>query len=320
MSKIDYKTAGVDIDKGDRFAGFIGSIKSKAVGAGIGGFSGGIEFDPTKYRRPLILSCTDGVGTKLMVAQKLGIFDTIGIDLVAMNVNDLAVCGAQPLSFLDYIACGSINEKLLQEIIKGIVRGCETADCVLVGGETAEMPDLYRKDDFDLAGFCLGIVEKDEKLPRLDLISAGDPLYALPSSGIHSNGLTLARKALPEKDESVWKELLTPTLIYVRELMHLHRSGTIAAAAHITGGGLVGNLVRVIPPGLVPRLSWDWKVPPIFSMIREGGGVDIEEMRKVFNMGIGIALVVPQAGEKEFIEAAARGGISTFKIGELLGG
>ena len=320
MGKIDYRTAGVDIDKGDRFAEFIGSIKSRAVGAGIGGFSGGVEFDPSKYRRPVILSCTDGVGTKLMVAQKLGIFDTIGIDLVAMNVNDLAVCGAQPLSFLDYIACGSINEKLLHDIIKGIVRGCEIADCVLVGGETAEMPDLYRKDDFDLAGFCLGIVEKDKKLPRLDLISAGDSLYALPSSGIHSNGLSLARKAVPPDDLSIWKELLTPTHIYVRELIHLHGSGTIAAAAHITGGGLLGNLLRVIPPGLVPRLTWDWKVPEIFRLIQEGGSVETEEMRRVFNMGIGIVLVVPKEEESGFLKASAEKKITTFKIGELFRG
>ena len=166
MKPLDYKSAGVDIDGGDRFASFIASIKSKAVSSGIGGFSGGIEFDPAKFRRPVLLSTTDGVGTKLLVAQKLKKFDTIGIDLVAMNVNDLAVCGAQPLTFLDYIACGSLKEGLLHDIIRGIVAGCETADCVLTGGETAEMPDLYHADDFDLAGFCVGIVDRDGMLPR----------------------------------------------------------------------------------------------------------------------------------------------------------
>lgn len=320
MKRMDYKTAGVDIDKGDRFARFISSLKSRAVSSAIGGFSGGIEFDPAKYRRPLLLSTTDGVGTKLLVAQKLGKFDTLGIDLVAMNVNDLAVCGAQPLSFLDYIACGSLKEPLLHALIKGIVQGCETADCVLVGGETAEMPDLYHGDDFDLAGFCVGIVEKDRMLPFRDLMSEGDPLYALPSSGVHSNGLSLARKAISESDTAAWEELLTPTIIYVRELMKLHDSDTIAAAAHITGGGLEGNLTRVLAEGLVPRFSWDWKAPPIFEKLQKSGDIDTEEMRKVFNMGVGIALVVPRRREQAFLQVVKENGFSAFPIGELVRG
>jgi phosphoribosylformylglycinamidine cyclo-ligase len=317
---MDYTSAGVDIEKGDRFARFITSIKSKAVSSGIGGFSGGIEFDPSRYRRPLLLSTTDGVGTKLLVAQKLGKFDTLGIDLVAMSVNDLAVCGAQPLSFLDYIACGKLNQDLLGNIIKGIVAGCEMADCVLVGGETAEMPDLYHGDDFDLAGFCVGIVEKDLMLPRREVMAAGDPLYAIPSAGIHSNGLSLARKAVPESDTAAWEEFLVPTRIYVRELMGLCASKTIAAAAHITGGGLEGNLARVLAPGLAPRFTWDWKTPPVFGKIAEYGCIKTEEMRRVFNMGVGIALVVPQKQERDFLAAAAEAHIEVFPIGELVHG
>ncbi|MDR1626204.1 MAG: phosphoribosylformylglycinamidine cyclo-ligase [Spirochaetia bacterium] len=312
---MDYTSAGVDIEGGDRFARFIASIKSKAVGSAIGGFSGGIEFDPSRYKKPLLMSTTDGVGTKLLVARKFKKFDTIGIDLVAMNVNDLAVCGVQPLSFLDYIAVGRLDEEFLRDIIKGIVAGCEEAGCVLVGGETAEMPDLYQGGDFDLAGFCVGIGEKDAMLPRPGAMGAGDPLYAMPSAGIHSNGFSLARKALPESD---WGELLVPTRIYVRELMGLAASGTIAAAAHITGGGLAGNLVRVLPAGLAPRFTWDWQVPRIFSRIAEGGGVAEGEMRRVFNMGVGIALVVPRAREKEFLALSAD--MAVFPIGELVRG
>ncbi|MDR3200259.1 MAG: phosphoribosylformylglycinamidine cyclo-ligase [Spirochaetales bacterium] len=309
---MDYTSAGVDIEGGDRFARFIASIKSKAVSSGIGGFSGGIEFDPSRYKKPLLMSTTDGVGTKLLVAQKFKKFDTIGIDLVAMSVNDLAVCGVQPLSFLDYIALGRLDDGLLHHIIKGIVAGCEMADCVRVGGETAEMPDLYHGGDFDLAGFCVGIGEKDKMLPRMDAMAAGDLLYGIPSSGIHSNGLSLARKAIPE---SQWQELLVPTRIYVREMMKLAASETIAAAAHITGGGLEGNLVRVLAPGLAPRFSWDWKMPQIFPQIAESGGIVAEEMRKVFNMGVGIALVVPRKKKKEFLAAAAE--MAVFPIGEL---
>jgi phosphoribosylformylglycinamidine cyclo-ligase len=235
-----------------------------------------------------------------------------------MSVNDLAVCGVQPLSFLDYIALGRLDEKLLHELIRGIVAGCEMADCVLVGGETAEMPDLYHGGDFDLAGFCVGIGEKDRMLPRPQMMAAGDRLYGIPSAGIHSNGLSLARKAVPESDTAAWEELLVPTRIYVRELMRLSSSETIAAAAHITGGGLEGNLARVLAPGLAPRFSWDWNPPPIFTKIAEGGHIETAEMRKVFNMGVGIALVVPQKKEKQFLRAASD--MAVFPLGELVRG
>jgi phosphoribosylformylglycinamidine cyclo-ligase len=203
-----YKEAGVDIEKGDRFTDFIKNFGSHAILKGIGGFSGGIELDLKKFRRPVLLSTTDGVGTKLLVAKKCKTYTTIGIDLVAMCVNDLIMCGAEPLIFLDYIACGKIHEKVLQDIMKGIIRGCEIAHLKLAGGETAEMPDMYNTDDVDLAGFAVGIGEKEELLPKINLIREGDIIFGLPSSGIHSNGFSLARKVIPEGEKRLWEELL----------------------------------------------------------------------------------------------------------------
>ncbi len=202
-------------------------------------------------RHPVLLTTTDGVGTKILVAQRLGKLDTVGIDLVAMCVNDLVVCGARPVQFLDYIACGRIHEERLQALMKGIVRGCELAGCRLGGGETAEMPDVYGPDEFDLAGFAVGAVEKDALLPRLAEIRAGDVILGIASSGIHSNGLSLARKALPER---AWSLLLEPTRIYAPEMAALCATGHVLAAAHVTGSGLHGNLERVVPEGLADRL------------------------------------------------------------------
>ncbi len=317
---MDYRSAGVDIEKGDRFARFIASLRSPAVSSSIGGFSGGIPLDVSRYKHPLLLSTTDGVGTKLLVAKRLRKYDTIGIDLVAMNVNDLAVCGAQPLTFLDYIACGHLNESLLEDVIRGIVAGCEQAGCTLVGGETAEMPDLYEENDIDLAGFCVGLVEKDEVLPRLQDMQEGDLIYALPSSGIHSNGLSLARKALEKAPDSIWEELLIPTRIYVSELMLLSRSGLLLGAAHITGGGLEGNVLRVLPKTLRPRFFWDWEVPPIFRTIQQEGNIHPEEMRRVFNMGVGIAMIVSRTKEERFLQLTHTHQIYTFQIGDLVRG
>lgn len=313
-----YSAAGVDIDRGDRFVDFIRAIGSRAVSKGIGGFSGGMELDLARWKHPVLLTTTDGVGTKLLVAQRLKRFNTVGIDLVAMCVNDLIVCGATPLLFLDYIAASRLDERLLHEIIRGIVAGCEQGGCVLSGGETAEMPDLYAPGDFDLAGFAVGVVEKDEMLPRLDRIARGDVILALPSTGIHSNGLSLARKVLPaEGADGYWEELLKPTKIYVRELSTLLATGSILAAAHVTGSGLEGNLVRVIPEGLRPIFSYDWEVPQIFTAIQEQGKVSLEEMRRVFNMGIGIAFIVKRTDLAAIVDAAARGNIPLLEIGEL---
>jgi phosphoribosylformylglycinamidine cyclo-ligase len=312
-----YSEAGVDIDRGDRFVDFIKSIKSKAVDAGIGGFSAALPVESLGFKHPVLMTTTDGTGTKLLVARALGKYDTIGIDLVAMSVNDLMVCGARPVVFLDYIACARIDETRMHDIMRGIVRGCEIAGCSLGGGETAEMPDLYGADDFDLAGFAVGIAERDSLLPRKEEIRSGDLILGLPSSGIHSNGLSLARKVLPLSDREAWEQMLTPTIIYAREMGALLPTGKVLAAAHITGGGLSGNLQRVIPDQLGPRFSFDWNVPPIFAKIQSLGGVSDDEMRRVFNLGIGIALIAHPADRPVLAEAAQRGGFPLLDIGTL---
>jgi phosphoribosylformylglycinamidine cyclo-ligase len=312
-----YSEAGVDIDRGDRFVDFIKSIRSRAVDPGIGGFSGALALGPLGFKDPVLFSTTDGTGTKLLVARTLGRWDTIGIDLVAMNVNDLLVCGARPLVFLDYIACGRIQETRMQDVMRGIVRGCEMAGCSLGGGETAEMPDLYGEDDLDLAGFAVGMAERDQVLPRKAEIKAGDVILGLPSSGIHSNGLSLARKVIPESDTHGWEDLLTPTLIYAREMKALVATGTVLAAAHITGGGLYGNLQRVIPDSLTPRFTFDWPVPRIFTRIQDRGGIADKEMRSVFNMGLGITLVAHPADAETLRQAARREGFTLLDVGTL---
>ncbi len=315
-----YSEAGVDIEKGDRFAEYISGLKSSAVSGAIGGFAGGIELDMSGFKNPVMLSSTDGVGTKLLVAQKLKKFDTIGIDLTAMCVNDLAVCGAWPLTFLDYIGCGSLNEDIMKEVISGIVDGCEQAECILSGGETAEMPDMYQGDDFDLAGFCVGLVEKSEMLPRINKVKAGDIIYGLPSSGIHSNGLSLARKIIPDTDEKLMKLLLEPTVIYVKALKTIIGSGCVDAAAHITGGGLTGNLIRVLPKNVKPKFNYSWPVPEIFEAISSIGKIEDAEMRKVFNMGVGIAFTAAPDCADKLKKTASEAGIKLLEIGKIING
>jgi phosphoribosylformylglycinamidine cyclo-ligase len=308
-----YREAGVDVEKGDRFVDFIRGIRSPAVDPGIGGFSAAIDVASLGMRHPVLMTTTDGVGTKLLVAQRLGKLDTLGIDLVAMCVNDLAVCGARPLQFLDYIACGRIDESRLNVLIEGIVRGCELAGCRLGGGETAEMPDVYGPDEFDLAGFAVGAAEKDAVLPRLADIRCGDVILGIPSSGIHANGLSLARKVLPQR---AWGALLEPTRIYASEMAALCSTGGVLAAAHITGGGLYGNLERVVPREARITFSFDWPVPEVFQRIRQAG-VSEDEMRAVFNLGIGVALVA-HPDRVPALEAASRAaGFSLLSIGAL---
>ncbi len=313
-----YRDAGVDIDKGDRLVEFIKNFDSAAVSRAIGGFAGGFELDKDKYPHPVIMSTTDGVGTKLMIAKKLGVYDTVGIDLVAMCVNDLIANGAQPMSFLDYIACGKLDERIVQDILRGIIAGCETAGCELTGGEMAEMPDMYAIDDYDLAGFAVGVVDRDDILPILDGITDGTPLYGLRSSGIHSNGFSLARKTLPLDDQAILTELLVPTRIYVNELMELKKSGAVLGAAHITGGGIVDNTQRVLPVNLEPAFDFSWTVPWIFNEIQERGSVSVSEMRKVFNLGIGMVLVVRSSGSAAFKKRAAEAGIEVLEIGKVV--
>lgn len=320
MNIRSYKEAGVDIEGGEAFAKYIKQLQSSAVSPSIGGFAGGVEIEAGKYKHPVLFSTTDGVGTKILVAKKLGDYTTIGIDLVAMCVNDLIVCNVQPVSFLDYIACGRINEEVLKQIVNGIVAGCEESECILSGGETAELPGMYGPEEIDLAGFCAGIGERDRILPKKEEMREGDIVLGLPSAGIHSNGLSLARKALPDTDPVVYKSLLVPTKIYVREMKHLLGSGPVLGAAHITGGGLESNISRIVPDGLQCRLNWNWEVPEIFDTIRRSGNIEEGEMRRVFNMGIGIAVITHPESVSRLLQTAEGKSITLVRIGELVHG
>ena len=281
----------------------------------IGGFSGAVPLDLRGAREPVLLTTCDGVGTKLLVARELGRYDTVGIDLVAMCVNDLAVCGADPIAFQDYIACGRIDEKILEPVLRGIAAGCELADCPLTGGETAELPDMYAPGDIDLAGFCAGVVDRSSLLPRLGDIREGNAVLAIASSGIHSNGFSLARKVLDPRTE--WDELLTPTRIYVRELRALRATGDVLAAAHITGSGLEGNIPRVLPEGLTADLDYNWPVPAVFGRIQSKAGVSDAEMRRVFNLGLGIVLVAAADAVRRLHRAAESGGFALLEVGRV---
>ncbi len=320
MKPGSYARAGVDIGRGDRFVEFIKGIRSPAVSKGIGGFSGAFEVDPQRYRHPVFLTTTDGVGTKLLVARSLARMDTVGIDLVAMCVNDILVCGAEPVAFLDYIACGRVDEATLEEIMRGIVTGCELAGCSLSGGETAELPDMYAEGEFDLAGFAVGVVERDNLLPKQRQMREGDLVLGLPSVGIHSNGLSLARKVLPKKETTLWAELLKPTKIYAREMTALAKSGLVLGAAHVTGGGLESNFARILPEGLVGSFDFSWPVPGIFDQIQRFGRIQDGEMRRVFNMGIGIAFVVAARDLAAVERLAVEAEFEILRIGELARG
>ncbi|MBN2738158.1 MAG: phosphoribosylformylglycinamidine cyclo-ligase [Spirochaetales bacterium] len=314
-----YSESGVDIERGDRLVDYIKRIKSPAMQGTIGGFAGGIDISSLKnYDQPLLLSATDGVGTKLLVAKELNDYSGVGIDLVAMSVNDLLACGAMPLVFLDYIACNRIEEDKLQKVIESVVKGCEIAGCVLAGGETAEMPDLYAPGEIDLAGFATGIVEKAKGLPLSHKMKAGDVIFGLPSDGVHSNGFSLARNVVPKEDKASWQEMLVPTRIYRRECEALLKTGVITGIAHITGGGLEGNINRLFPENLSCRLNYQWEVLDIFKKIQAYGNIEDSEMRKVFNLGIGMAMIVPQDQQQIFMDTANSNSIRFTKIGEVI--
>jgi phosphoribosylformylglycinamidine cyclo-ligase len=319
MSKgLSYRDAGVDIDEGDALVEAIKPFARRTlrpeVLAGIGGFGALCEL-PKKYRQPVLVSGTDGVGTKLKLAFALGRHDTVGIDLVAMSVNDVLVQGAEPLFFLDYYACGRLDTRVAAEVIKGIARGCELAGCALLGGETAEMPGMYPEGEYDLAGFCVGVVEKERIIDGRS-IAPGDAILGLASSGPHSNGYSLIRKILergkPEFD------LLEPTRIYVKPVLKLLESVPVKGLAHITGGGITGNVPRVLPEGtkaVIRKASWPR--PPVFEWLQRAGNVAEDEMFRVFNCGVGMVVVLAPSEARRAAELLRAEGETVYEIGAI---
>ncbi len=284
-----YREAGVDVEKGERLVRFL--QKKINIDSGFGGL---FPF-PKGYKNPVLVSSADGVGTKLKIAFLSGRHDTVGIDLVAMNVNDILCRGARPLFFLDYIATGKLDLKVSKEIVSGIIKGCEQSGCALIGGETAEMPDFYPEGEYELAGFCVGIVERSKLLPKSDKIKEGDLVIGLASSGLHSNGFSLIRKIFSEEELRIrWREFLTPTKIYVPEVLKLLEKGyPIKQIAHITGGGFPLKAVKGLPQGMTLEIRvGSWPVPDIFLEIKERAKLSDVEAFSVFNMGIGLTLVV----------------------------
>lgn len=326
---ISYKDAGVDIDAGnalvERIKGVAKRTARPEVLGGLGGFGALCEI-PEGYRQPVLVSGTDGVGTKLKLAMDLNRHDTIGIDLVAMCVNDLVVAGAEPLLFLDYYATGKLNVDMAADVVTGIGKGCELAGAALVGGETAEMPGMYDGDDYDLAGFCVGVVEKSEIIDG-SKVQAGDALIALASSGPHSNGYSLIRKIievsgadLSQKlgDRTLADALLEPTRIYVKQLLKLIKESQVNALSHITGGGLLENIPRVLPEGtkaVINTQSWD--IPEIFKWIQAGGNVAQKEMYRTLNCGVGMVICVPQSEKEAALKLLAAEGEQAWEIGSI---
>jgi phosphoribosylformylglycinamidine cyclo-ligase len=324
MSSLTYKDSGVDITKGNKLIENIKPIAKttsrEGVLAGLGGFGAMFEIPLDKYDNPVLVSGTDGVGTKLLVAEMLNKHDTIGIDLVAMCVNDLIVQGAEPLFFLDYYATGFLNPKLATAIISGIGKGCIESGCALIGGETAEMPDMYQGENYDLAGFCVGIVEKN-KIIDGSRVSEGDHIIALGSSGPHSNGYSLIRKVMEKSKPSAnqLNSLIEPTRIYVKSILSLINKLPVNAISHITGGGLLENLPRVLPNHLAAKIDpTSWELPEIFKWLQTEGNIDITEMYRVLNCGIGMVVVVPKDTTQVSIDLLNLSGEKAWLIGEVV--
>ncbi|MES1943455.1 phosphoribosylaminoimidazole synthetase [Salinisphaera sp. PC39] len=330
-SRLSYRDAGVDIDAGNRLVDGIKDTvaatgRPEVIG-GLGGFGGLFRVPIERYREPVLVSGTDGVGTKLRLAIDSGRYDGIGIDLVGMCVNDVLVCGAEPLFFLDYYATGKLDNEVAAAVIRGIADGCRQAGAALIGGETAEMPGMYAAGDFDLAGFCVGIAERDALIDG-SRIAPGDTVLGLASSGPHSNGYSLVRKILevgghgldtPLDGGTLGDALLAPTRIYVRPVLDLLAALPIHGIAHITGGGLAENLARVVPDGVTASIdAGAWPRPPVFDWLREAGNVEEAEMRRTFNCGIGLVLVVPADAAAEARERLTAAGERVFAIGEIV--
>ena len=333
MKKWFYKNAGVDIEKGDAFVQAIKPMVESTfrpeVLTKIGGFAGCVSLNLERYKKPILVSSTDGVGTKLKIAFSMNRHDTVGIDLVAMCVNDIVVSGAKPLFLLDYFATSKLDPEKSTKVISGIVKGCIEAECSLIGGETAEMPGFYKGGEYDLAGFAVGIVEDSQVIDGSG-VTVGDKLIGIASSGLHSNGYSLVRKLLldqlkmdlekrvEEIGEVLGEELLRPTRIYVKTVLNLARDFNIVGIAHITGGGITGNLPRIIPKGckaIVQKGAWD--IPPIFSFLKEKGNISDEEMLRTFNNGVGMILIVRSREVDDILARLRSLGEKAFIIGEV---
>ncbi len=334
--RLTYADSGVDIAAGEKAVGRIAELvrstyRSEVVGD-IGGFGGLFALDWSRYRSPLLVSSTDGVGTKSWIARQVGRLDTIGIDLVAMSADDVAVQGAEPLFFLDYISTGRVDPDEMEQLVAGVAKGCADAGCALLGGEMSEHPGIMQPDDFDLVGFCVGVVDRDELLPSK--VGAGDRIIGIASPGLRCNGYSLARRALLDHagrslDEPAWaghdrslgEELLTPSVLYTRAMRALRGEVPVHAFAHITGGGIPGNLDRVLPDdcdGVVQRGSWP--EPKIFGEIQRAGNIEPSEMEHVFNLGVGMLVVVPDGAERDCVAALERFGHAAFVVGTVVAG
>jgi len=328
---LNYKKSGVDIDAGNelvnRIKPFAKATSRLGANSDLGGFGALFDLKKCNYQDPVLVSSTDGVGTKLKVAIETNNHQTIGIDLVAMSVNDLVVQGAEPLFFLDYFACSKLEVEVASTVIKGIAEGCKLANCALIGGETAEMPNMYQEHDYDLAGFAVGAVERDKILPIKT--AKGDVLIGLSSSGLHSNGYSLARYILRENNlnfsdkfssqKTIGEELLTPTKIYVKSCLEAIKTNKIKALAHITGGGLIENLPRVLSPNIEVKIDYNsWQRPEIFNYLQKLGKVEDHEMHRTFNCGIGMVLVVDKNHVDEIMHILKLQGELANIIGELI--
>ena len=330
---ITYRDAGVDIDAGEELVRRIGPLaaatRTPAVLSDVGGFAGLCRL-PAGLEDPVLVSGTDGVGTKLKVAFATGVHDTVGIDLVAMCVNDILCVGAEPLFFLDYFATGKLDVSVGEAVVKGIAEGCKLAGCALLGGETAELPGMYAEGEYDLAGFAVGVVDRSAILDR-DQVSVGDRLIALASSGLHSNGYSLARRVLlevrglgyddplPGTQDSVGRALLTPTRIYASEVRAMRQVGGLRGLAHITGGGLTENVPRCLPEQLAARIDMrSWQRPPLFTFLAEAGPVEEAELRRTFNLGVGMVAVVTADAADEALEAVRACGADAWHLGEIV--
>jgi len=330
-----YRDAGVDIEAGNQAVEEIKEVVKSTyrpeVLGDLGGFGGLFALNTQKYKEPVLVSGTDGVGTKLQIAFMTGKHNTIGQDAVAMCVNDILAQGAEPLFFLDYLAVGKLEPNQIKEIVSGVANACRESGCSLIGGETAEMAGFYKTDEYDIAGFCVGIVEKESFLPKKD-IAIGDVVLGIPSSGIHSNGFSLVRKIcfdhkkmaidawVPELESILGEALLTPTRLYPKLILPLLEKFKIKGLIHITGGGFYDNIPRILPDGLGVKITKSWKIPAIFSLLQEWGNVDEREMYRTFNMGIGMMLVLSKEEATKIIVEFKNKGEAIYEIGEVISG